>query len=165
MALTSDFKYSRRKTSWPHVHGFLRRLVYSEKKQSLIGKQNFLMKLPERGKCVQYKVVLIWFWILKSSFSSKYTFSSHPLTQFMTQQNVCGREQSSALSGYKYEIAVSAVQHCVQKKFKKAISRWNAERCFVKLGQKCIFLIPPNVVGRRAALLVLFREKDVWRKT
>ena len=165
MVLTAELNIHEETTSWPHVHGFLRRLVYSEKKQSLIGKQNYLMKLPERGKCVQYKVVLIWFWILKSSFSSKYTFSSHPLTQFMTQHDICGREQSSALSEYKCEIADSAVQHCVQKKFKNAISRWNAERCFVKLGQKCIFLISPNVLGRRAALLVLFREKDVWCKT
>ena len=82
-------------------------------------------KLPyettrERKVCTVQSCVYL---ILKSSFSSKYTFSSHPLTQFMTQHDICGREQSSALSEYKCEIADSAVQHFVQKKFKNAISR------------------------------------------
>ena len=147
MVSTTELKYSRRKNILTSCAWFPPSFSLFWEKRSFFGKQNYLMKLPERGKCVQYKVVLIWFWILKSSFSSKYTFSSHPLTQFMTKHDICGREQSSALSEYKCEIADSAVQHFVQKKFKKAISRWNAELCFVKLEQKCIFLIPPNVVG------------------
>ena len=37
----------------------------------------------------------------------------------MTQHDICGREQSSALSEYKCEIAGSAVQHFVKKSLRK----------------------------------------------